>query len=325
MGSSVILPEPGQPGPQQPGDFVAGSIPNIVTFGFDKVGPPSAVYVQRDDQLVFEGQSLISGNLEAVTINARLLSATAPVGGQPGTGPFGPPGAPLVGNYIVGIQRTIANLPLASPQIVTIPLAEGYLLSLTVACSAALARGQTFVRAWINRGPTAINNPNAANILLSDYVTQAAPVGWPVGRVVFPTEGPGNLRTVSVTNPAAGADWTTFVPSGARWRVQSWNAQLVIANAGVARIIRSIVQDTVPNIVWQGSPSQTGAINTTVQVSASSGNFTAAGDPGTITLALPSPCMVPSAGAVRVSTSNINAADQWSLIRMQVEEWADLQ
>ena len=325
MGSSVLLPTPGQPTEGPDPSFRTAAIPNLVTFGFVGVAPPSSLYVQRDDQLAFEGQTLLAAGTESVTITARLLLSIAPVPGQPGNEPLPAPSVPAQGNYIITIQRTIANLPTASPQIITIPLAEGYLLSLSCTCVNALARGATFVRAWINRTTATVATPNSTNMLLADYVTQAANVGWPLARVLYPTEGPGNIRTVSITNPAAGADWTAFVPSNARWRVQNWNAQLAIANAGTPRIIRSIVQDTLVNIYWEGQPNQAAAINTTVQVSAASGQFTSAVDTALINLALPSPCFVPSAGAVRVLTTNINAGDQWSAIRLEVEEWIDLQ
>jgi hypothetical protein len=324
VGSSVILPSPGQPKTGPDPNFTSGSIPNIVTFSLKGLEPPSPLYIQRDDQLVIEGVSSLVGT--SVIVTARLLLASAPTAGQPDTGHHDPVDAALGGNPVVTIQQVMQIPSAFTAAILTLPLAEGYLLSVTAVGGpvSASARGQLFIRLWINRGATFVGSPNAAQILVSDYVTINAPIGWPASRVLYPTEGPGNLREVTVANPAAGADWSLTVPSLTRWRIQNFNAQLVIANAGVARIIRAQLKTGAGVVMHQAAAQQTGAVNTTVQVSGSSGQITSVVDTTTLNLPLPGQVVVASGEILAVSTSNINAGDQWSNIRVLVEEWLDV-
>lgn len=158
-------------------------------------------------------------------------------------------------------------------------------------------------------------------MFFGDYPTQTAPVGWPGGRILNSTEGPGRLRTVAVSNPGAGADWSLTVPTNGQWRISSLNAQLAIANAGVARIVRIQILGAGGQLVWQSAAQQTGAINTTVQVSAAPGQVTTVVDTTTLNIAIPGLTLMNGTHVIRTSTSNINAGDQWSNIAVQVEEW----
>lgn len=323
MGSSVILPATGQPGPQQPGEFASAAVPNVVTFGFEGIGPPSPLYIQRDDQLVIEAATTTATS-DLVFVTARLLLPVAPSAGQPVQGAGGVPTAvPQRGSTIIPIVFTATAGANGVLTATTIPLAEGYLLSVGVTGNTALKRGTTFVRVWINRGAVSTLSPNAATVLIADYVTQTAVVGWPYGRVLSPPEGPGNVKNVPIGAPGAGVDWTTTQPGGVRWRLQSWNAQLVTSATVANRIVRGFIKTGGGSIVWQGSPSAVIPASQTVQVSAASGQFTASTDPATVGVALPSPAMVNGAFIIGVSTTGLQAGDQWSGIQLHVEEWLD--
>jgi len=323
MGST--LTPPGQPGPLQPGEFMGASSPNAVSWAFDGIDPPAGLYVQRDDTLVLEA---FSTTVDLVTVTARLLLPMPSRGGQPSDGVQGQPATPAPGGAnIVTIQRTLVPGTSGLFASVVIPLAEGYLLSIAVTAATPIQRGITFVRAFLARNAitNAITFPITNYVLFADYVSSLSPTGWPAGRTIYPTEGPGNLRTAVVGSPGAGSDWQITVPSGVRWRVQSLNAQLAIVNSGTPRVVRLKVADVATHLLWQAAAQQAGAVNTTVQLSACSGQVTSTIDTTTLNVCLPSPLMMATGATLTSSTINIVGSDQWSNIALQVEEWLDQQ
>ena len=326
MGSSVILPTPGQPKTGADPAFSTAAQPNIVSFGFDKVGPPSTLYLQRDDVLILQAASTQNG--EVVRFTARFLLPYVIQPGQPDTLPKGAIAQPVAGlGTVVTVQRDVPAAVAANifATQVTLPLAEGYLLAIAATATVAQAHGVTFARASLARRPIAptIQVVESSQVLFADYVQGSGPVGWPGGRVVYSTENSGALVDSTLGNPAAGADWTFTFATLTRARVQNVNAQLVIANAGVARIIRVQVKDGGGNILWQSAAQQTGAINTTVQVSMAGNNVTTTSDPTTLNIGLPSPLIVAGGWTLGTSTVGINAADQWSNIRVTQEQYVD--
>lgn len=319
----VLIAPPGQPAPMKPDEFASGSIPNVVSFAFQNIGPPSPLYIQRDDVLVVEGISAIADSLNVV---ARLLLATPPIPGQPDTQL--PPGAKITGMVggtpIVTIGPTFKIPANNTAALVTIPLAEGYLLSLAVAAvTGSTIRGQTFVRAWIARGPASVTNPNAGLLLTADYVVKGQPTTWPGGRVISSVEGPGNLAVETVANPAAGADWSLAITTQQRWRIAALNAQLLTSAAAGNRTVRLQLKDSGAVVFYQSAPSANIPASTTAQVSAGPGQVTSTVDATTINVTLPGTPYLTQTMTLAVSTLGLLAGDQWSAIRVATEEWMD--
>jgi hypothetical protein len=329
MGSGVLLPPPGQPGTGPDLSFKSAAVPNVVTFSLDRVGPPSPIYIQRDDQLVIEVVDFSGPH--TVSVRGRQLLAPFPRGGQPDKQAVpDPTQTAQSSNLIEPFSQDVSTLAGGPASVVkTLQLTEGYLLSVTVVetSQSTSQRGLVFVRVWINRGATSALASNAFQLLLADYVTATSMVGWPSGRIVFPTEGPGRMANPVVTTPGAGVDWSFQMPAGMRFRIQSVNAQL-LTSAGVAnRIPRVQIVGQTGTVVWQAPPSSVIAASTTAQVSMSSGQVTSTTDPQTVNITLPSPCILQGVDAardiLRVSTTNIQVGDQWSAISIEAEEWID--
>lgn len=323
MGSSVILPSPGQPKEGPDPNFISASQPNVVSFGFKGIDPPSPLYLQRDDVLVLE----VQGNVPVtISINGRLLLAPAPRGGQPQ-----PP--ETAGQAVVPLDVAAVIQPfqtafrytsvVGATQQIIVPMWEGYLLSVSVTDGGSSQRGVTFVRAFIARAPTTPLAPFPVYPLFSDYTTQNHVIGWPGGRTVYSTEGPGQLAISTVGNPAAGADWTLTVPLNFRDRIQSFNAQLVTSATVANRIVRVQNISGLGGIIWQSAAQQAIPASTTAQVSGSSTNVPSITDPTTVNLALPSPDFLRSGDKLAVSTVGLQAGDQWSNITVELEQWVD--
>ncbi len=315
----AFLPPPGQPDPKMDPKFRSGSQPALVSFAFDKIGPPSTLYIQRDDVLSIRAVSSLVG--ESVSISVRLLLPVAQKTGQPDTPPQPESEARAkAGNFIQTNLEKI-SLPVARVQGFLIKqLAEGYLLSVVAGPGLATFRGQTYVSALLSRDKA--GGIPLVQGLFGDYVAGNQVALYPGGRTLHLTEGPGWKHSIQQANPAAGADWTFTVAAGQRLRLESLSAQLVAANAGVARAVELIVDDGV-NVLLRVAANATQPINTTARYS-----IGALSTPSTIIatdliINIPTPLILEPGWRVRTNTVNINPADQWSAIWLNVEEWLD--
>jgi hypothetical protein len=329
MGSSVILPAPGQPKTGPDPTFTGGSVPNIVSFLFDQVGPPSSVYIQRDDQVLISGVSTAAG--ESITVQGRLLLPYALSAGQPdqGRGP-GEGGAPIVGpGIIVPFQSTFALGTGLNSAKLLIAQTEGYLLSLSVSANVATQRGQTFVRAWLNRGAQNIINPNAFYLLFADYCTTVGAVGYPIGRVINPVEGPGIIQQYAPSNPAAGADFSVSSAPTGRIRLQTLLAKLVTSATAGNRVVGfTLAMSSPAGVCFRAQDSTPIAASTTVFYNFVQGStfYRGGGAIGTeVDVVLPAP--VPWYGRTSITIASVTqgllAGDQWSNIILETEEWME--
>jgi hypothetical protein len=75
-------------------------------------------------------------------------------------------------------------------------------------------------------------------VLLQGYVTDTSRLSFPGSPIRSSIEGPGVLRSITGTNPAANAEISETVPTNARWRVHAIRFTLVtdanVANREVA-------------------------------------------------------------------------------------------
>jgi hypothetical protein len=209
-----------------------------------------------------------------------------------------------------------------TPTSIVITQPEGFILSVVAVPIFAATRGQTFVRATIRRGsPTAVTV--FGWVLLSDYVTIRTGAGWPNGPIRNMVEGPGNLRSIQVGNPAAGADFSTTVPTNARWRFQSARATLTTGAAVANRLVNIDFDDGV-NVFFQAGPQFTQVASTIISYDDTGlqGQAPIAGS-AEVLLAAPPALYMLAGSRIRSNTVAIQAADQWSAIEVLVEEWLD--
>jgi hypothetical protein len=295
----------------------------MVGFALSHIQPPSPLYIQRDDVLVIQAATSQPGEL--VTITGRLLLAPTPRGGQPDA-PSGVAPAPDLrnSNIVQPILTTISPPSTRLITAVTVPLAEGYLLSLASLAAVAWTRGQTFVRATIVRGSGVSTQP--AQVLFADYVTSSFGAAFPNGRVVGPAEGPGFLAVRSSAVPGAGLNPTLTVPTNARWRVQSVFTQLVTnATAGNRDV----------TLVLAAGGTQVGAYPAAVHIPASTTALITGGGISAYTPIITADVQIPlppnltlgwgagAAGSISTLTAGLLATDAYGAINALVEEWLD--
>lgn len=219
---------------------------------------------------------------------------------------------------VVRAQQSLVPNSTRSQSAALLPLAEGYLMGVTVSCSAANQVGQCWVRCVLNLGLP--STPQPMMTICQGYVTSQNRLYGPNSILWRTNDGRGNFRSVQGTLPAAGADINEVVPAGALWRLVSMNYSLV-TSAAVANRLSGFVIDDGANIVLNlASQGNAVASNTYGYNAVNGSNLVNAVQPPTN---WPVPCdmWLPAGFRIRTLTANIQAGDQLSAPNYLVEEF----
>jgi len=177
-------------------------------------------------------------------------------------------------------------------------------------------RGECYIRA------TLMMDGEPVLRLSAGYLTDSKTISWPPGVFEGFTEGPGLIRTVTGTNPAAGAEFAETVPTNTRWKLRSLLVQLV-ADVNVAtRRVNLYLDDgatdfiIIPAGVTQiASETWTYAWWGTVKASSEVG--------GMIEVNLLSGLELAQGSRLRSATSNLQAGDNFTAPILSIEEWIE--
>lgn len=202
------------------------------------------------------------------------------------------------------------------------PIGDGYLLDVNARASATGVPGtDTWCGLELIVGLS--GEKQQVTTLAQGYITPNAPIFGPYGTWQTPLSGPGNIRSVLVSNPAAGADWSQAVTTGARWLVTSLRAIFTASAAAANRVIHIGFNDAV-NQYYDNVVATAITAGQAAQIIAAAGvqaSFSATSLEAV--LPLPTPALMSGSFHVFSSTNNIQAADQWSAIVLNVIEWLD--
>lgn len=277
----AIQPTPGSPAP-----------PPATGAGLP---PPWPLLVTPDDFLIATVRSSLAGAV--LHIAARLWLPNGLI-------------APYEQVIRPGSARALQNF---SQQ-----LHHGYLVSASVtALSPFPTRGQVLAALQIARPPVATFTPNW--FLGQDYLTSMDAVYWPGGRNTPGVEGPGVLQSLAIANPAAGADWSQSVPTAARWLVRGGAATLVTSVAVATRQVALVIDDGV-NTLFTIEAGTTQLASLTQVYSLLPGQTTATLISTQLPIYIPPDLRLFAGWRIRTSTGAIQVTDQWSAIRLLIEE-----
>lgn len=181
-------------------------------------------------------------------------------------------------------------------------------------------RGQCYVRAFIRRGSGATGIP--VYQLLQGYVSDAYSPCYPLGRMEGPLEGPGMIRSVTGTNPAAGAEISETVPTGARWRFISLSSVLDTDATAVNRRPTLVVTDGT-NTFGNYMTATNLTANTIQPVCFAEGIGDAVLANFMSQAASPNNFMLPAGYQLTTDSFNLQAGDEWTAPQLLVEEWLE--
>lgn len=198
------------------------------------------------------------------------------------------------------------------------PLGQGWLLSAAVVASGGTPRrGQCFVVVDLVRGGAAAGT--ALLTLVQGYVSVQERRTWP-GTLLEPmSAGPGALRSITGTDPAANVEISETVPTNARWRLLAVFATLV-TDGNVAAREAALTLDDGATVFGRFPAGQTQAATLTTRYVWTSGGarFAIVGD-RTIVIPIPD-IWLPDAARLKTVTTLLQATDNWSAPQLFVEE-----
>lgn len=294
---TALLPV-GQPSDTSAVTWTPVTASQFVSFSFQNIAPPSPLYVGVDDKLVIYFVTDIT--TETINATARLLLARE--------------------NRIVSMTKQIANPSALVVATITIPLAEGYLLSLFVNGGTAVF-GHTFARAFLIRGVVSATPGDGGGQLCADYITGTRAMSWPWGQTKGPGDGFGQWQTLNPSNPSAGADWTFSFNAQTRTYVRYGSAKLVTSATVANRLPRIILNPLAGNPGFQGGPSVAIPASTTAQVSFGPGLGITNADATSVLVPLPENAGLRTISFMQSSTVGLQAGDQWSNIVIEAEQF----
>jgi len=206
---------------------------------------------------------------------------------------------------------------------VTIRLAEGWLLGAHAFVSTgAPLTGQTFAIVSLVRGEG--NSAIVLATLAAGAITAQQRIGYPGSSIANSLDGAGALRSIAGTTPPVSTEISETVPTGARWQLISFYAQLVTSAVAGNRNVYMIIDDGVNELLR--------APEVVTQIASASAIYIWLTGYGTSqypsnvaeVATLPTPLFLGSGFRIRTSTVAFQAGDQWSLIRYLVREWLEV-
>lgn len=230
----------------------------------------------------------------------------------------------IVGRQLLATGRVVSSADAHTPNTdrtaasSLLTMAEGWLQSVSVFASGGTPRdGQCFVLVEIVRGRTGAVTP--LGLLVSGYVTDTQPLGWPGTPIRRSAQPPGAVRAVTGTDPAAGVEISETVPTNARWRLLSLLAALVTDATVANREAALVVDDGTNNQVRApAGVNHAASLTRTYNFHPWANRFTIAQD-ATITPPIPD-LWLPGGFRIQTITTNLQAGDNWGAPQLLIEE-----
>lgn len=267
-----------------------------ISFKFEDVSPPGPLYIGPDDVMLLTGFASVAG--VTVVASLRLL---------------GPDGT------IRPFRMQVSPDATRGGKQSFVKLRTGFLISASIfAANAPAVRGQAFGQLLLVRGGPGTSDINAS--LVAGYVTTLTILGWPYGTIADSTAGRGAIRSIVGTIPAAGVEITETVPTAALWRLNLFRFGFTTAVAVANRIVRLVIDDGVNPLAFiEGPAVQTAGLGFDFNYGVGFPSRAAVG--AEHLLPLPSWLYLNAGWRIRTSTVALQAADNFSSVTYEVEEW----
>jgi hypothetical protein len=263
-----------------------------------RVYPGNSIYVDDQDQLLIRLYSSLSGGVFKCLV--RVLTDSGDL---------------RTGEYLLTSSAD------RSKQETRISIPAGYLIGVSVFASTGTPRrGQTWcVMALERKTPSGLYlvQPFGQN-----YVTSDSACFFPGPNAHDSIEGPGFIRDIAGTSPAAGAEINETCPTGARWRLYAVYLHLTTAVAAANRIVAIQINSgsTQPYLLENGTV-QTASLSW--YYAFANGLVIANPIPTVYNAAFPSQVLMMAGDKLVTASTALQAADQYGMPWYQVEEWIE--
>jgi len=136
-------------------------------------------------------------------------------------------------------------------------------------------------------------------------------------------EGPGCIRAITGTDPAAGSEICETVPTNARWRLLGIRFSLTTSSAVADRLVQLVIDDGTTPILWGDFFPDVQTAGNIWTYQASLGGVEHGNRSGIQRLALVNDLILPQGWRIRTSTANLQIDDDFAAPELIVEEWIE--
>jgi hypothetical protein len=281
-----------------PDDFIVTSRPPSVHF--DVVGSvsPATLYIGPGEELRIRVSSSVVGAY--IKISSRIL---------------------LADGTIVPVEDTVFPTSDRVANVWQFGLPEGFLLGFRMRPFIGIPTGRVFGSAMIVKG--GVLTTTVLQQLTSGYMSDNRELTWPLGTSDAPRAGPGWIRSIVGTNPAAGSEISETVPTNAYWRIQSILFNFVSDATVINRHVRLVFDDGTNNML-SVEPNATQAASLNYYYNYGHGLPYKAVLSGYPVNPLPDDLILAPGWRFRTTTSFIQAGDDYGAPNFTVEEWIEL-
>ncbi len=186
---------------------------------------------------------------------------------------------------------------------------------LTARCATTgIKRGQVYTRVSLRVEGVVVAT------LYAGYVDETPATAYPNGVIEDAKSGIGHLRSITGTNPAAGAEFSETVPTGALWRLRSGSVVLT-CDATVANRQSKLRIDDGTDFVFYGGFGANSVAGEVSQVCWAAVGASAPSSNSGRLYQIPIDFKIPGGYRIRSATSSIQAGDNYDAPQLYVEEF----
>jgi hypothetical protein len=290
---------PTTPAPSDPRNTAIASGKRAVQITATPVQPPSPLYLQPEDSLIWTIFAPTSALPQTFFLFIRWLR---------------PDGE------IVSVKKTLTVI--ASGGFFPFTLGEGFLLSATCVNSTLIVNEPNrYFSTLVIQRDTPESGSNHWQ-LFSDSITGSHFPTWPYGRNIMSHDAAPRLRSITGTTPGAGLELLESVPSNARWRFLYATA-ILTTSATVANRFPTILLDDGINLFYRWNSGAAIPASAAIRIVFAPVNLAGASDLSINTIFIPDNLFMSQGYRFRTVTTALQAGDQWSSLQYLVQEWID--
>ena len=181
---------------------------------------------------------------------------------------------------------------------------------------AGVKRGELYVKVFLRVDGVIVA------LLMAGYVHDTSNIAYPNGKIESSIEGPGLIRSITGTNPAAGVEISETVPTGAKWRLLALRVRF-IPSADVATRSPMLQFDDGTAVFFLADPSQTVTASQDFGWGFGLGTERLIPTNDSKQWGVPTEIFLLAGYRFKTNTSSIQAADNWGAPQYLVEEWIE--
>lgn len=261
---------------------------------------PGALYLTGEDALKLTVYNAAAG--VTVTLSGRTLAfgATRP--------------SPFVQTLTPTTDRAASSVIVGMP--------DGWLLNAQVIVSGGSPLlGQAFARLTLVRGLQ--SSAQELCPIARGYITAKQAIGFPLLGDLDTLAGAGALRSITGTQPAAGAEISEAVPTGARWALVALEVDLT-TNGNAANRVPQLTLDDGTTVYARTSVNVNQTASLTWRNSFQAGGSQISDATRAVVRTPIGDALMLGAGhRLRTVTANIDAGDQYAAPQLLVREWIE--